>query len=207
MAQLIPDQGDHSHSATWPDGLERPPLPDDDKVRAIRWARSALATAGARCGNNVGDAFITWTAAVEGVWWALALDESLALLIGPETYQELRDNDQHGRVVSGFRWIRNRHAHELFVTGAGGPKRNFYAQPGDNYVFYISPSNRWKKAENIRADHDRDKTGLAKLAYDENVAGLPLEMSLEWSMIWFNRFFSAWGVPDFVPVDDPTVLQ
>lgn len=174
MTELIPGQGDHSHTANWPEDLECPPLPDEDKARAILWARSALAAASARCGNNSGDAFITWTAAVEGVWWALALDESLALLIGPKVYEELRDNDQHGRVVSGFKWVRNRHARELFVTGAGGPKQSFYSQPSSKRVLYISPSNRWKRADDIRADHDRDKKGLAKLAYDEHVAGLPL---------------------------------
>lgn len=207
MPQLVPGQGDHSNTAVWPDDLARPELPNDDKLRALRWARSALSEARSRCSRNNSDAFIAWTAAVEGVWWALALDESLALLIGKKDYAELRDSDRHGRVVAGFRWIRNRHAHELYVTGAGGPKRPFYSQPGDNYVFYISPVNRWKKAEEIRADHDGDKTGDRKRAYDDHVAGMSLDMSLEWSMIWFNRVFDAWGVPESVPVDDPTILR
>lgn len=125
-----------------------PNPPSPEVLRAMHWSPRAISTAWERCAGNQGDAHVTWTAAVEGVWWALALDEELREQM-PVIYPEARSKDPYGQTVSGFRWLRNRHAHEIVVTGQGGPKKSFYGKSGDGYMFYISPSNRWKRRTDI----------------------------------------------------------
>jgi hypothetical protein len=141
---------------------------------------------------------------VEGVWWVLALDEELAAQLG-QAYTDARSQDPCGKIVAGMRWLRNRHAHEIIVTGHGGPKRDFFGKPGDGYMLFISPTNRWKTSAQINPLRDQSRQNLRQ-RYDENVAGLPLTDSLYKTTIWFDRVFSACGFRETQPSQDPTVL-
>jgi hypothetical protein len=182
----------------------KPSVPGPDVLRALHWSRHALGEAYGRCASNQNDAQKTWTAAVEGVWWALALDEELKEQM-PVIYPEARAQDPYGQTVSGFRWLRNRHAHEILVTGQGGPKKEFFAKPGDDYMFYISPSNRWKRRDDIAPRREKiDET--AQERYDSYVAGWPLDMTLSRACTWFDRVFSACDYPPVDEMVDKTVL-
>ncbi len=206
---IIPGpDGPQSRVGIWSGIPAIPALPEHDQLRAMHWSKRALGEAWGRCGNNTGDAFRSWTAAVEGVWWALALDEVLTTHMGPapgNAYKAARGQDPYGKIVDGMTWLRHRHAHEMIVAGAGGPKKDFFGKPQDGYVFFISPSNRWKKSGDVRADHDRRPD--LRPAYDEHVAGLPLADSLYQCGIWFDRVFSACGFSgQDVKEGDPTIL-
>lgn len=195
-----------SRRGEW-DGVRKkfmPSLPDPDVLRAMRWSHRAVCEAWARCAGNQGDAHKTWTAAVEGVWWALALDEELTEQM-KVIYPEARAQDPYGQTVSGFRWLRNRHAHEILVTGQGGPKKDFYGKPGDGYMFYISPSNRWKRRVDISPRRELIDE-RAQERYDNYVAGRSLEDTLSRAIIWFDRVFSACNYPSLDDLADKTVL-
>jgi hypothetical protein len=191
-----------SRTGVWIDLAEKPAIPDENNLRSLAWSKRALSGAWGRSANSTRDAFLAWTAAVEGVWWVLALDEHLDAHIGMP-YREARDQDPYGKVVAGMRWLRNRHAHEIMVTGRGGAKKSFFGTPGS--IVFISPSNRWKLSADINPRRDRSKPELREL-YDVTVAGLALEQSLEQATIWFDRVFSACGFPDLHPPTDPTIL-
>lgn len=178
----------------WANGAT-PRQPDFDRLRGIGWARRALVAARSRCLQRADDGFETWTAAVEGVWWALALDDVLLATVGP-AYRLAREVDPDGRVLQGLRWLRHRHAHEIVVTGAGGPKRDFF-DGGPTGLFYISPSNRWMPSDSIPAA--LDKSANLRPLYDETVAGRPLDWPLQQCIAWFDRVLDASG---FVPPAD-----
>lgn len=78
-----------------------PAPPEHDQLRAMHWSKRALGEAWGHCGNSTGDAFRSWTAAVEGVWWALALDEVLTTRMAPapgNAYKAARGLDPHGKL-------------------------------------------------------------------------------------------------------------
>ncbi|MBA3618804.1 MAG: hypothetical protein H0W56_04275 [Acidothermales bacterium] len=52
---------------------------------------------------------------MEDVWWVAALDEQLADRYG-DPYRDARNRHQDGRVVTGLRWVRHRHSHQLPLT-------------------------------------------------------------------------------------------
>lgn len=193
-----------SRQGQWIGLKTAPALPNDDQLRALFWSRRALSEAWGRCGNSGADAFRSWTSAVEGVWWILALDEELSAQIG-QAYTDARAKDPCGKIVAGMRWLRNRHAHEIIVTGQGGPKKDFFGKPGDGYMLFISPSNRWKSSAEINAIRDESRPNIRQ-RYDDNVAGLPLEYSLYMATIWFDRVFSACGFTELPTPHDQTVL-
>lgn len=194
-----------ARTGRWEGVVSEPTEPSPAELRALLWSRRALGNAWGRCGNSRGDALTAWTAAVEGVWWALALDEQLSETPGKQ-YEEARKQDDHGKIVGGMRWLRNRHAHEIFVTGAGGAKKPAFGNPGS--VIVISPSNRWMTSAQINPKRERKGPAAVELRqeYDEHVAEQGLEQSLYAASIWFDRVFSACGFPDFMPPEDPTIL-
>ncbi len=171
----------------------------------MHWAHRAIAAAADRGEVNRDDAFATWTAAVEAVWWVAALDDLLDKVVGKEAYRPARDADDCGRVVLGLRWLRHLHIHEVAITGAGGPKKPFFPPPGADYVVYISPSNRWLPSNKLKP-RESDPNLALRAIYDEEVAGLPLSMTTERAAIWHDRVMSACGFPPYVEPDDSTVL-
>ncbi|WP_151724019.1 hypothetical protein [Arthrobacter luteolus] len=193
---------DHQAAPYWEGIKKAPRIPDPDQLQAMHWSKSALAACISRAGHR--DAFDSWTGAVEGVWWAIALDDALKKHLN-RIYTEARDADPDGCIVNGMSWLRNRHAHEILVTAAGGAKRDFLVPPGGDGVIYISPSNRWMEAAEIigtRYDQQPDK----RPAYEAFVEGLPLDMSLVKALAWFNTVFEASKFPDPIVPEDPTVL-
>lgn len=191
-----------SRQGEWSRFKKRPPVPSEEQIRAWTWSKRAVGEAWGRCGNNSGDSFKTWTAAVEGVWWVLALDEELFAHLG-HPYAEARSTDPCGQIVRGMKWLRNRHAHEIMITGHGGVKKPFFGTPGS--IVFISPSNRWKTSTAINPQRDETPEEYRE-RYDEHLAGLPLDHSLYQATIWFDRVFSACGFPDLQSPQDPTVL-
>ncbi|QGF22440.1 hypothetical protein [Raineyella fluvialis] len=100
-------------------------------------------------------------------------------------------------------WLRHRHAHDLSVTGFGGPKKPFFSSgPG---VFYISPNNRWKASKDVLVKKDR--MPHLRPAYDAHVAGYPVEAPLAAALAWFTRVFEASGIdPDDPEGTDESVM-
>ncbi len=195
---------DPSSTARWTDGYTVT-TPEPGRLRAMHWARQAITAAGVRSQATSSDAFATWTAAVEAVWWVAALDDLLDKVVGKEKYRPVRDADDCGRVVRGLRWLRHLHIHEVAITGAGGPKKPFFAPPGEDYVLYISPSNRWLPSDNLKP-RDTDSDLALRAIYDEVVAGLPLSMATDRAVVWHDRVVSACGFPPYLEPEDPTVL-
>lgn len=193
-----------SRTARWVDGYYVP-TPDLMRLRTLHWARQAVALAGARSEATRSDAFATWTAAVEAVWWVAALDDLLDKIVGPAVYRPVRNSDDCGRVVHGLRWLRHLPIHELSITGAGGPKRPFFPPPGANYVIYISPLNRWLPSHQLRS-LENERNPEQRDSYDAVVAGWPLSTATERALVWHDRVVSACGFPDYVEPDDTTVL-
>lgn len=193
-----------SRTAEWIDGFSVEP-PGSERLRAVHWARQAATAASARAQSTSSDAFATWTAAVEGVWWVAALDDILDQLVGATRYRSAREADDFGRVVLGLRWLRHLHIHELAVSGAGGPKRPFFPPPGAGYIFYISPSNRWLRSDEL-IPREGERNPALRAAYDAAVAGLPLSMAIDQATVWHDRVMSACGLPPYVEPDDATIL-
>lgn len=194
---------DHQAAPYWEGIKKAPRIPDADQLQALHWSKSALAACISRAGHR--DAFDSWSGAVEGVWWALALDDALDKHLN-RIYTEARDADPDGCVVKGMCWLRNRHAHDILVTAAGGAKKDFLVPPGGDGVFSVSPSNRWMGAEDIIGTRHDQQPGK-RHAYDEYVAGLPLNMSLERALAWFNTLFEASKFPPLLVPEDSTVLE
>ncbi len=208
------DRADPSRTARWTDGYAVA-TPAPERMRAMHWARQAVEAAGVRSQSTSSDAFATWTAAVEAVWWVAALDDLLDKVVGKEEYRPARDADDCGQVVLGLRWLRHLHIHEIAVTGTGGPKEPFFPPPGANYVVYISPSNRWLPSDELTQRSNGAKLqpgGRGSVAqrqracYDAVVAGLPLSMATDRAGVWHDRVVSACGFPPYVAPEDTTVL-
>jgi len=130
------------------------PKADPAKLRAMWWGVRAIGEARSRYHSCRDDAFASWIAAVEGVWWAMSLDDELDAVLGTTVYRGARDADEYGRTVAGMRWVRNRLLHEIVIAGAGGPKRPFFVPPGERGVFSLSPANRWLPSSDVLAQRD-----------------------------------------------------
>lgn len=169
-----------SRTARWTDGLAVA-TPESGRLRAMHWAHRAIRAAAARGEVDGDDAFATWTAAVEAVWWVAALDDLLDEIVGKTAYRAARAADDCGRVVLGLRWLRHLHIHEIAVTGTGGPKRPFFPPPGASYVLYISPFNQWLPAIALKPPENDQNLSLREDC-DAVVAGLPL--SQERTGLW-----------------------
>lgn len=193
-----------SRTARWTGGYAVA-TPAPGRMRAMRWARQAVEAAGSRSQSTSSDAFATWTAAVEAVWWVAALDDLLDKVVGKEEYRPARDADDCGQVVLGLRWLRHLHIHEIAVTGTGGPKKPFFPPPGANYVVYISPSNRWLPSDQL-TPRKSDPNLPLRDCYDAAVAGLPLSMATDRAVVWHDRVVSACGFPSYAAPEDTTVL-
>jgi hypothetical protein len=196
--------GDPSRTARWTDGYTVT-TPEPGQLRAMHWARQAITAAGVRSQATSSDAFATWTAAVEAVWWVAALDDLLDEIVGKTAYRAARAADDCGRVVLGLRWLRHLHIHEIMVTGTGGPKRPFFPPPGASYVLSISPSNRWLPATALKP-RENDQNLSLRAHYDAVVAGLPLSQATDRAVVWHDRIMSACGFPTYVEPDDATIL-
>lgn len=176
-------------------------------VRALHWGMRALSDARQRSVAAYGrSGQAHWATAVESVRWALALDEACdAQLPAAASYRKVREGDRDGQTVQGLRWLRNHHAHGLRVTGHGGPKKPFLG--GGGGVIYLSPENRWLRADRI-VDPVCDRSAGMRSAYEERVAGRPLDDPTGDAARGFGRVLStlsARGVQQ--PCDeDPTVL-
>lgn len=175
---------------------------DAATLRGVVWCRGGVRAALSRVSSAKDIAFDHWAAAVEAVWWAVALDDVLFSLHGGR-YPIARSAHPDGQIVVGLRWLRHQHAHQIVVTGQGGAKRDFFGGP----PFYISPSNRWKQRSEIRTDNRRPNKN-AEAAYDAHVAGRTLEEPIISSLRWFDLILTAAGVDPLHDVheDDPTVL-
>ncbi|WP_434513230.1 hypothetical protein [Clavibacter nebraskensis] len=199
---LRPEEWDAHPS--WDDGWQM--APDAATLRGVLWCRRGLTGAQHRAVNAGSVAFDHWAAAVEAVWWAVALDEALHSL-HDERYRIARASHADGKTVVSLRWLRHQHAHRIVVTGHGGPKRNFFGPTGFGPPFYISPSNRWMQRSDIPAD-GRRQDHVAEAAYDARVAGYPLDDPIGEALKWFDTVLTAAGIDPHQDADgeDPTVL-
>lgn len=137
-----------SDETRWEDGWRL--SADDESLRGVRWCYRAMRAACSRCIGARKIAFDQWTAAVEAVWWAVALDDVLYGL-HDDRYKVERSNTADGRTVLGLRWLRHQHTHEMVVTGHGGPKRSFIDPERGGPPFFISPDNRWRARTDMPA--------------------------------------------------------
>jgi len=188
---------------SWEDGWRL--TADPVTVRGVIWCRRGLADASGRAARASAIAFDHWAAAVEAVWWAVALDDVLYSLHDGR-YPESRGNCPDGQAVVGLRWLRHQHAHRIVVTGEGGPKRDFFGETGGP-PFFISPSNTWLRRSAIpTAGRQRDQA--AEIAYDSHVAGRALEGPVAQALAWFDVVLVAGGLDPTQTMSgsDPTVL-
>jgi len=195
--------GNWNSQASWDDGWEMDP--NATTLRGLLWCRRGLVSAHARTIRAASDGFEQWSAAVEAVWWAVALDDILYSL-HDRRYPAARSSHAAGATVIGLRWLRHQHAHSIVVTGRGGPKGNFFGAD-EGPPFRISPSNRWTpRAEIPSTNRTPDKKSEA--AYDSHVAGRPLESPITDSIEWFNTILVAAGIDPTQVIDnnDRTVL-
>lgn len=172
--------------------------PDASTLRGVLWCRSGLIGAYHRALTAGSVAFDHWSAAVEAVWWAVALDDVLFSL-HDERYRTARAAHADGETVIGLRWLRHQHAHRIVVTGSGGPKRDFFG-PNGGPPFYISPNNRWKQRTDIPV-HGRKPDQVAEEAYDAYVSGYPLESPIAESIKWFDTVLTAAGIDTTQAID------
>jgi hypothetical protein len=196
-------RADHRNCASWDDGWRL--VLDSETRRGVLWSRRGLICAHDRAARAGTIAFDHWSAAVEAVWWAVALDDVLDFLLDGR-YRPARAAARDGTTVVGLRWLRHQHAHRIVVTGRGGPKRDFIG-PAGGPPFYISPTNRWlPRSEISSSDRRRDK--VSEAAYDACVAGHPLELPIAESIKWLDSVLRASGVAldDELDGGDPTIL-
>lgn len=188
---------------SWNDGWK--PQVDTATVRGILWCRRAMLAAYHRCNAAQTIAFDQWTAAVEAVWWAVALDDVLHSFHDGRYLTE-RALHRDGQTVLGLRWLRHQHAHRIVVTGQGGPKHDFIGGAGEG-MYYISPSNRWLERSAIATD-GRRRDDVAEAAYDALIARHPLANPITASLTWFDAVLTAAGIDPNQDIagDDPTVL-
>ena len=189
---------------SWDDGWQM--TPDASTLRGVLWCRRGLTGAQHRALNAGSIAFDHWAAAVEAVWWAVALDDVLHSL-HDQRYLAARAAQADGETVVGLRWLRHQHAHRIVVTGRGGAKRNFFGPSGFGPPFYISPSNRWMQRSDIPTD-GRKPDRVAEGSYDARVAGYPLDDPITEALKWFDTILTAGGIDPLQDIDeeDPTVL-
>ncbi|GAA3681992.1 hypothetical protein GCM10023081_20110 [Arthrobacter ginkgonis] len=201
MSALLSDP-DNPRFAKWQD--YSPPTFHPEVQGGVHAAREALRNAWSRSSRDRMDARACWAAAVEGVWWTMALDDVFETQLGA-VYNSARDADRYGQVVGAFRWIRHRHAHEMVSTATAGPARNFFGpHPEPGALFYISPSIRWKRSGEVHSEHDRQPK--LRPLYDAHVGGRPIGSTLESAWTWFDRVISACGLEGPSTSEDPSVL-
>lgn len=198
-------------SYAWSDGWTLSGISTETR-RALGWTMRAFGVAWERVHEHDTSAFHTWTAAVEAVWWLVAIDEALDGQIGPR-YRAVRDQDDDGRVMQGLRWLRHQHAHQVVVTGSGGPMVDAFGRdrpdgPEPGVALYLSPDYCWRTAEAICGEDGKDRADRA--AYEAHVAGRPLQTPLLRASDWLNRAAVASGLGVLgIPTDsddDPSVL-
>lgn len=185
-----------------------PPIPAE-VLRGIHWSYNNMFAAFRRHESSRKDAAGAWAAAVESVWWALTIDESLERAIGKNPYRASRNADRYGQVVDGLRWLRNRHAHEVVVTMSGPPARNFLDPPPGGIV-YITRSLRWKPSEGIHAVDPRAKDAPGRTlqeSYDLHVANRSVAATTDAAANWFRLVFTAFNIEPPAPAADPSELS
>ncbi|MCJ1682340.1 hypothetical protein [Rathayibacter sp. VKM Ac-2928] len=103
--QLIP-------STLTADGYYVPPtwsggrVTETERGRAVTlwWCLRAAESRAAESGKeNVG--FAVWSAAVEAVWWIVALEDGLIDMCGDERWKRLLRGSPDDQVLRGLRWL------------------------------------------------------------------------------------------------------
>lgn len=62
-----------------------------------------------------------YAAVAESVWWATAVDEAMWKLdVLGDSYVNVREDSDDGKLLPGIRYARNRQVHDLEVTGMQG---------------------------------------------------------------------------------------
>lgn len=204
-ARLLVDEGGRWF---WSDRFVIEEL-NDATLQSLTWTRSAMMAAVRRIFEAPDDQpFVAWTAAVEGVWWAVALDEALDELIcaaageisSSGRYRRERDRLPEGEVVRGMRWLRHRHAHEVTITRTDPEFTDFYGRDrgqrgGPPFHFYVP--HVWKSVEQIAPSHDRSEEDQP--LYDAHFAGRDLRAPILKGRDWFDLVIQASGLS---PLED-----
>ncbi|WP_146086477.1 hypothetical protein [Rathayibacter sp. AY1D1] len=191
-------------SAHWSDGWRAEP--NQEKAAALWWCLRASEDRVRRAARE-SDAFEVWTAAVEAVWWLIALDDGLRSICGGR-YRAATQAFSEGKVLTGLKWLRNRHAHEVMVTANAGPVRDFFGadrRPDEDYVFYLSPTARWKNADDIHAPDD--KQAWMKPFYAQHVGGRDLDSPILECTAWLSDVLEASGLSRPAAPEDSTFLR
>ncbi|PPF14227.1 hypothetical protein [Rathayibacter sp. AY1A7] len=196
-------EGCHTPAA-WSDGWVAEV--SEDGALALWWSLRA-SSEGLDRSHQADEGFAVWTAAVESLWWLMALEDGLRELCTPARWAQVLASSPQGDVLKGLRWLRHRHAHEVMVTASGGPTRDFFGRdrkPEEDYVFYISPSPRWKVLEDIHAPNDRQPK--LRPYYAKHVGGRYVDAPIRECITWFGTVLDASGVAQPEKPEDPTVF-
>jgi hypothetical protein len=151
--------------------------------------------------------FAVWTAAVDAVWWVIALEDGLIGVLGAERWRRIMRGYPEAHVLRGLRWLRHRHAHDVMVTASGGPVRDAFGgdrKPGENNVLFLSATPRWKAADDVYAP--KDQGPWRKEFYEEYVAGRALTEPIYASVRWLADALVASGFDEPEQSTDPTVF-
>lgn len=168
---------------------------DHEALRlAIVGMRRALQRCEVASDSSVRDADGGALSAVEFVHWACAVDEQLWSVEG---YEEERDQCEPGKTVSGFRFVRDRHTHQVVVSNRNTTaiKIKSFFQAEDGRVPVEAYSVTWLPAHRIKAgDRKRKDYATREAAYGDHIADRPLPEPMKAALDWLTPHVKALGV-------------
>jgi hypothetical protein len=174
--------------------LTRVCQPSNEELRALSLALCALRAASSRhrYAHEQRDLPVGYASLVESAMWITALDERLWKLHG-QPYKDARNSDQHGQVVLGIVWARDRHTHQLPVTVAEDHTPFFGTGRG---IVALSKGIYWRPAAEIPPpDPGHPRPPEWKIAYETHVAGRSSWKPISMCERWFTHLGN---VPDCV---------
>jgi hypothetical protein len=130
----------------------------------------------------------------EFVFWACALDERLKKV--DSKYAARRDADEHGQVLPGLRFARDRHLHQVAVTTSlmFVFERSDPNGPADGFIV----SNVWRPLDAIpgpTGSHKRNRDLPAQRAtYEKHLEGRWPALAIGDALDFLNREVAAQGI-------------
>jgi hypothetical protein len=151
--------------------------------------------------NLISNQEIAGVSVAEFGFWACALDERLWK--ADSEYAARRDRDEHGRVLPGLRFIRDRHTHQVAVTTSLGFIFERSAEP-DVSPDLLRVINRWRPLDGITEPTDGNEKKpwyiARRAAYEKHLEGRKPALTLRAALDFLNREVAARGIE----VPDPT---
>jgi hypothetical protein len=133
----------------------------------------------------------------EALWWTVSADDGFEHLARTDPgyrpnlgdYRQARDKDQHGLVLRGLRYARDRCGHQRALVAVETGLTFPIAFPVAFGEFF-----RWRRSDQLPPPDPKFQSAALQPAYDSLLAGRPASQTLETAAKWFEQEQSRAGL-------------